>query len=242
MHKYIFRIQILLFFLINTVISQNLNLKKEIESKDSLITINQQYKNDITLYFEAGMCLSKFQNINSKYGYGYSAGITIAHKLTKSIAFNYSVILSKQNILYKNHVSSWRDDNYVYRQFFDVNISVLFVELPVMINYKFWNTSSSSFYVSFGVGYSISIRNDYRKSNFRNTNEVLGTVFEIPIPENDKFIDDSIFDNSGYNINTGIQFKYKKIFLRFLYINKRYKLRYIDKEHTFLFNFGYQLR
>jgi hypothetical protein len=110
-----------------------------------------------------------------------------------------------------------------------------------MLNYRIWNTNSSSIYGSFGVGYSISIKNEYRNSNYRRTNEILGTVFEIPVSQGAYFYDDSRFDNSGFNINTGIKYSYKKVLLNFIYINKRYQFKTIGKAHTFLLNLGYQL-
>ena len=154
---------------------------------------------------------------------------------------NYSILLSKQNIFYKNHISSWRDDNYVYRQLYDVRISILFIELPLLLSYKFWNSGSSSFLGCIGPGYSISVKNDYKKSNYRNTDEILGTVIDIPVPLSEYYYDDSEFDHSGFNLNAGIQFRYEKLLLNFLYIKKQYQFKTIGKEYTLLLNLGYQL-
>jgi len=203
---------------------------------DSIVNV-KPLKN--VLWLEAGINFSKYQNVDSEFKNGYTAGMNISHKLINQIELNYSLLLSQQNLVFKNKFSTWTDDEYVYKRYFDLETSMLFIEIPVMLQYKFWDNKSSSLYFGLGLGYSLSIKNEYTEYNYRNSNDILTTIDNYSVPVCDYYEDDK--DYSCFNINTSIKIKYKKVLLDFMYYNKRFLHSTIGKENTFSLSLGYQI-
>lgn len=217
--------------------SPKLHQIKDSTSQDLTANENKKFIEEKRLWWEAGINVSGLQNIGSEKRFGYLIGLTISHKLSNLIDIDISGLVSRQNLFLKNIKSTGSDGQFVYRIIHNYKISILFLELPVMINYKLWDNNFYSFYAGFGLGYSISSKDYSERTDFVNTGEILN----IGIPVDEHYIEDSVFDNSGIHINSGIRFNYNKFMIKLLYVNKRYDLKRIDKEHTFSLHFGYNL-
>lgn len=216
---------------------QYLNEDYESLMQDTSITSLQQFKNQNFLSIEGGINASNFQNISSENMYCYSIGLTYNYYFNNSISISISGVISRQNILLRNRETTGTDGIIVYKKFYDHKISLLFLELPVLINYKLWERKSAAIYFGIGPGISVSFYDYSKRTNFVKTNEII----DLPPPVDEYYIEDSVFDNSGMNINACIWFKHKRLLLKSLYINKRYNLKRIDRAHSFSLHIGYYL-
>lgn len=221
----------------NNASSQELKEEYEHLSRDTTINSIQQFSKKSNLLVEGGINVSSFQNIISERRFGYSIGLTYSYNFNNSIGIDISGLVSRQNILVKARETASLSGEFVHRIIYDTKISLLFLELPVMINFKIWNIGSTSCFIGLGLGYSISFKDYSRNENFVVADEII----DIPPPVDEYYIEDSVFDNSGKNINAGIWFKHNRILVKFLYMNRRYDLKRIDRAHIFSIHFGYHL-
>jgi len=198
---------------------------------------NSKFIHDIRLWWEAGINISDFQNIKNENRFGYSAGMTFSHDFNNYI-ITFSGFVSRQSLFLRQRKGSSSDGNFIYRMLYDYYISLLFIDIPVMINYKIWSNGSKTLYAGLGIGYSISIKDYSERSNFFNTREVISTGDLV----DGYYIEDSVYSNSGVNFKADIWCEYKNFMFKFLYINKRYNLKKIDKPHTFSLHIGFSLR
>lgn len=236
--QYYLHVPFLIFLVASVLNGQGLREINKDLSQDPTVAVTRPINALNKLFVEAGFNISSFQNIDSEQKTGYTFGLTYNAKICHSFVISISGLLSRQSSLLTKRKTTGTDGTYVYRVLFDHKVSILFLELPVTFNYKIWNKKYTSLYIGLGAGFSISVGDYSKRFNFKNTGVIVGDYILV----DEYYIEDSVFDNSGSNITAGIYLIHGNFQFKFLYINKKYNLKRIDKTHSFLFNFGYQLK
>jgi hypothetical protein len=220
--------------------SFSLAIAQEQDSSNS-ITKNKVFSRSIVL--EVGASYTGFQNLSSQERIGFSLGITRKFNLAKDWGLSFSGYLSQQNMFLKRVPGFGGNSEQVTRKYFDHDISVLFIEVPVFFSYQLWQRGNKSLHIALGMGVSVSVRNDSKQMNFVLTDEVL----DVPPSVEARYLENSVFENSGSNINTSIWLNYRNYLFKIVYLNKFIyfnddnALMGYSKAHTLLFNLGYYI-
>jgi hypothetical protein len=220
--------------------SFSLAIAQEQDSSNS-ITKNKVFSRSIVL--EVGASYTGFQNLSSQERIGFSLGITRKFNLAKDWGLSFSGYLSQQNMFLKRVPGFGGNSEQVTRKYFDHDISVLFIEVPVFFSYQLWQRGNKSLHIALGMGVSVSVQNDSKQMNFVLTDEVLDvpSSVEIGYREYTRIV------NSSSNSNAGIWLNYENCIFKVIYINKFFYFRRsralmnYDKAHTLLLNLGYYI-
>jgi hypothetical protein len=196
-----------------------------------------------TIAFEAGANITGFQDFKGQEKIGFAFGFTRSFKLNDKLGLNFSGLVSRQNMLLQRVPGFGGNSEQVTRKYFDHDISVLFIEVPVFFSYQLWQRGNKSLHIALGMGVSVSVRNDSKQMNFVLTDEVL----DVPPSVEARYLENSVFENSGSNINTSIWLNYRNYLFKIVYLNKFIyfnddnALMGYSKAHTLLFNLGYYI-
>jgi hypothetical protein len=196
-----------------------------------------------TIAFEAGANITGFQDFKGQEKIGFAFGFTRSFKLNDKLGLNFSGLVSRQNMLLQRVPGFGGNSEQVTRKYFDHDISVLFIEVPVFFSYQLWQRGNKSLHIALGMGVSVSVQNDSKQMNFVLTDEVLDvpSSVEIGYREYTRIV------NSSSNSNAGIWLNYENCIFKVIYINKFFYFRRsralmnYDKAHTLLLNLGYYI-
>ena len=236
MNRVLVKLAILLLLWAAILYAQKPQIINEASNSDS--TKIHRSKNQ-AFFIEGGINATRFQKLNSAFKPGYAFGLTFTYDITYSIGLSFTSLVARVNT-YVNKISSvYQEDNICYRQYYDFDLSFLFLELPVSLSYKIWENNTAAIRFSIGYGLSLALRDNSERTNFVLTDEVVKDYPCDYYPEGDYYNNDANFENSGTSLNAGIQIIYHRVILKVLYINKRYAIKGFDNLHSVSVNFGY---
>ena len=168
---------------------------------------------------------------------GYNIGLTFNFIVFKRLSISLPCSYTRINTAVKNVEGRFYsiDDNYIYKKLTDWQISVGFLEIPILLCYKFCNTKRYKFSFTFGPGLVFAIKDFSRIENVTITDEIIGIYDVFPIdPVNDNFT----YNNSGINVYTGIRFNVNRFYIDLLYILYPYDIKEINKLNSISLRFS----
>ncbi len=132
---------------------------------------------------------------------------------------------------------SYASDGYIYKAFINREISVGFLEIPILFSYDFFSIKKYDFNYLFGIGLVIAVK-DFSKlvqpKDVTITDEIIGT-HDFPLdPVETRFF----IPNSGLNINTGVRFHLGRLYIDVLYTLYPYKVKEINKLNSISLRLG----
>lgn len=190
---------------------------------------NKQKSKTGTVFWSTGPNISKYLSEDGGLQFGYRLGltfnITISTKTLITLPFSYNRInTASRNVEGKFYT----DDGYIYKTYVNREISVGFLELPILFSYNFYSSKKYNFSYLLGPGMVIATK-DFSKSvqpeDVMRTDEIIG-MHDYPL---DPVETGFTIPNSGLNLNTGIRLNVNRFYLDILYILYPYSIKEINK-------------
>ncbi|MBN2425459.1 MAG: hypothetical protein JXR46_10500 [Calditrichaceae bacterium] len=148
----------------------------------------------------------------------YSIGAFIQFKRSENISVIPFIVLSRKSSYIKNIKGEYsvyesdglEYDQYIYKRYYDLNFEGSFVDIGLLVNFKFKPYKYSNIYFGFGLGYSIA-SNDYSSvARSIRTDELIHYRQNV-----DPFIEGYDVDltfieaNSGFFLSANFMYNYK---------------------------------
>lgn len=212
-------------------------------SKSPINNIQNEEKeksNKGVLLLSIGVNISSYLFEDGDWDLGYNFGLTFNIRLFKklfiTLPFSYTRInASPKNI--EGYFYSYSPENYIFKMFKDYQISIDFLEFPILLNYKFYKKRNYNFSILFGPGLIISVKDYSKTENSIITDEIIGTYDTMPVDPHE-FI---TIANSGLNFNTGIRFNISRFYFDLVYSLCPYTIKEINKLNSISLNLGVDL-
>lgn len=186
------------------------------------------------LLWSIGASLSSYLHEEGGWQWGYSVGLTLNFRVYKNLSMTLPFSYTRINAAPKNVEGRFYslDDNNVYKELTDWQISVGFLEFPVLLNYKFFITNK--YYLSYllGPGLVIAVKDFSSIENVTITDEIIGTHDGVTPLEPLNVL------HSGLNINSGVRFHVNRFYIDLLYVLYPYKIKDINKLNSISLRFG----
>ncbi|GEM_PF-5550403 len=190
------------------------------------------------LLWSFGTNLSSFLHEEGDWQLGYSLGlafnIPVYQRLSIVIPFSFTRIdAAPRNV----EGISYANDGYIYKTFVNREISIGFLEIPILFSYKFF--IAKRYDLSFLLGPAVVIAaKDFSKTvqpeDVTITDEIIGT-HDFPIdPVDTRFT----IPNSGLNINTGLRLHVNRFYIDVFYILYPYKIKEINQLNSIALRMG----
>ncbi len=238
-----------LFVMVAFVSGQEKNLRSVTITNDPVDEklLNQQIKNEISsakqpgkskLLWSFGTNLSSYVHRKSEWKPGYNVGLTFYFRVCKNLSITLPFSYTRIYTAFKNLEGKfYSNDGHIYKAFFNPDISIGFLEIPILFSYKFF--TAKKYDLSFIGGSALAIAaKDYstpiQPEDVTITDEIIGTYDELPIYPSENFT----YYNSGININTGIRFHVSRFYVDMLYILYPYKIKGINKLNSISLRLG----
>ena len=185
-----------------------------------------------------GTNLSSFSGEEGDWQLGYNLGLTFNRHLYKNLSITLPLSYTRINTAPKNvEGKSYGNDGFIYRAFIDREISVGFLEFPILLSYNFSPTKKYETNYLLGFGLVLAAK-DFSKvvqpEDVTITNEIIGT-HDFPLdPVDTRFF----IPNSGININTGVRFHVSRFYIDILYTLYPYTIKEINKLNSISLRLG----
>lgn len=206
------------------------------QDADNITSRNQSGEAQLLVSF--GTNLSSFPGEEGDWQLGYSLGLTFNIPVYRKLSITIPLSYTRINADPKNvEGRSYANDGYIYKTFVNREISIGFLELPILLGYKFY--TAKRYDLSFLLGSALVIAaKDYSKTvqpeDVTITDEIIGT-HDFPIdPVDTRFT----IPNSGLNINTGVRLHISQFYIDVLYILYPYKIKEINKLNVISLRLG----
>jgi len=241
MIKYFFQLTLflLLFLGFKHCYSQNIPLKNK--TQNFFEETEKKSKKGVFL-LSAGCNISSYLFEDGEWQLGFRLGFTFNIRASKKVSITLPCSYTRINATPKNvegaSYSSYFDNRYIYRNYTDWQISVGFLEIPILLSYKFYNTRRYNVRFTIGPGIAIAIKDFSRIENVTITDEIIGTYDVEPI---DSYEYHFTYSNSGFNLNTGIRFNISRFYLDLMYIFYPYTIKDINNLNTISLIFSIDL-
>jgi hypothetical protein len=201
------------------------------EIDDKLESEKQQRKTNLLV--SVGMNYSSYIHQESEWQLGYNLGLTFNFKVYKKLSISLPFSYARINTAPQNVEGRfYSDDGYIYKMFVEGQISVGFLEFPILFSYKFLTVKSYNFSFTFGPGLVIAIKDFSTTEDVLITDEIIGMHHGV-IP-----LEPAYVLSSGFNINSGIRFNVSRFYIDFLYILYPYEIKEINKLNTISLRLG----
>lgn len=209
------------------------------------LALNPQERTQKTVVLlSVGTNLSSYLNEDGAWQLGYDLGLTfnihVYRNLSMTLPFSYTRIeATPKNVEGK----FYSHDGYIYKMFFNSEISIGFLEFPFLLDYKFYSTESYDLSYMLGPALALGVKDlskPARGDDVTITNEIIGTynVDSGDVYESDAY---RYLKNSGINLNTGIRFHVSRFYIDLLYCLYPYKIKHINKLNTISLRLGIDL-
>lgn len=228
-------ISLILFISFSQIYAQN------VSTSDTLETSYQptdKPNKKVGLLWSAGPNISKYISEDGDWRIGYRLGLTFNVRIANKSAFTFPFSYTRIHATPKRvEGKSYANDGYLYKVFVNRDISVGFIELPILFSYNFFSTKKYKFSYLLGTGLVIAVK-DYSKlvqpEDVTRTDEIIGT-HNFPVdPVETRFT----IPNSGLNVSTGIRINVSRFYFDILYVIYPYDIKEINKLNSFSFIFS----
>lgn len=189
----------------------------------------------------AGLNTSSYLTEESGWRLGYRLGLTFNIKISKAVFITLPFAYTRIYALQKNvegkyysrdYVDESYQDYYVYKLFRDWQISVGLLEIPILLSYKFYNTKWYNISCTFGPGIVIAIKDFSKQASYTFTDEIIGTHDGAVFDSVDPVDPYPYFENSGFNLNTGLRFNVSRFYFDIVYTLYPFEIKEIKKLNT----------
>ncbi|NIV13688.1 MAG: hypothetical protein GWN62_21130 [Aliifodinibius sp.] len=209
--------------------AEDFNLNRMSDKMDS----EKSSKKSILLW-SFGTNLSSFINEEGTWQLGYSLGLTFDFRVFKNLSitlpFSYTRInAAPENVEGRTFPNIGEN---IYKTLNDWQVSVGFLEFPILFTYKFFSKNSYDIRYILGPGLVIATKDFSKIENITKTDEIIGVEkYGPPLePQHELY--------SGYNIITGIRFHVSRFYISVLYALYPYKIKSINKLNSISFRLG----
>jgi len=193
-------------------------------------------------YLSAGINISSYLIEKSEVQLGYSFGFTFNIMLSNyafiTLPFSYTRINTAPKDV-EDYYYSYPPSNYIYKRLVDYQLSLGFLEFPVLLGYEFYENQGYNLNFIVGPGLVISIKDYSKVENSTITDEVIGIYDTLPLENS--FNGDPVVANSGFNLNLGVRFNVSRFYFDLIYALYPYKIKDINKLNTLSLTFGVDL-
>jgi hypothetical protein len=209
------------------------------------------------LLWSFGVNWSSYIHEEGEWKLGYNLGLTFNIKIYKKLSITLPFSYARINAAPENvagrfysydhaeetsvHVeeTSYILDYYIYRSFVDREVSIGFLEFPILFSYNFFSTKRYQLSCLLGTGLVFAIKDFSKLSKPEDvtiTNEIIGTYDTLPLA----FSTDETFtlSNSGLTLNSGIRFHVGRLYVDILYILYPYTIKDINKLNSISLRIG----
>jgi hypothetical protein len=201
---------------------------------DRTASEKQSKKSKLLLSFGAN--LSSYLYQESEWQLGYSVGLTFNFRVYKNLLMTLPCSYTRINTAPKNveGVSYSDYGEYIYKTLTNWQISIGFLEIPILFSYKILTAKRYKLNYILGPGLVIAVKDFSRIENVTITNEIIGF--------NDYGSDLGPYyylrENSGLNISTGIRLHVSRFYIDLLYVLYPYKIKQINKLNSISLRLG----
>ena len=231
--------RLLAFILITFVATAPLSAKDAFGIKNGKNdnTTPQKRRGNAPVLVSFGTNLSSYLGEEGQWQLGYSFGITFNFGVYKNLSMTLPISYTRINAAVKNFESkSYSSDGNIYKTLFDREISVGFLDFPILFSYNFFPTKKYDLKYLLGTGLIIGVKDFWKPpDNVTITDEIIGThnidIHDFPL-------DPAKPSNTGVNINTGVRFHVSRFYIDVLYILYPYTIKGINKLNAISLRLG----
>jgi len=208
--------------------------QKELDDKSS----SEKQSKKAIYFLSAGINFSSYLQEEGDWQPGYSIGLTFNFEVSKKISITLPFSYARINAAPQNvEGKSYSNDGYIYKTFVDREISVGFIEFPILVSYKLFSKTKYDLSYLLGPGLIIAVK-DLSKSvqpeDVTITDEIIDT-HDFPLdPVDTRFT----IPNSGLNLSTGIRFHLSRFYIDLLYVLYPYEIKAINKLNSISLKLG----
>lgn len=212
--------------------------KNQKEFINNYISSEKQSKK-LTFLWSVGANFSSYLQNEGEWQPGYNLGLTFNIHVYRKLSITLPCSYTRINTSIKNIEGKfYSNDGYIYKMFVDRQISVGFLEFPMLFSYNFFSTKKHDLNFLLGAALAIAVK-DFSKSiqpeDVTISDEIIGTHDGAPLASPEETF---TISNSGFNINSGIRFHVSRFYIDLLYSLYPYKIKDINKLNTITLKLG----
>lgn len=186
------------------------------------------------LFLSLGVNLSSYLQEEGEWQWGYNLGFTINIHVYKNFSITLPLSYTRINAAPENVEGRTFPDfgENIYKILIDWQVSVGFLEFPILFRYKFYTAKSYDLSYVLGPGLAFATKDFSRIENVTKTDEIIG------VEKYGRPLEPQYSLTSVASINTGIRFHVSRFYIDLLYVLYPYEIKNINKLNSISLRLG----